>query len=279
MLFDVIVSNPPFQNPNAEASSGKLWVRFAEKYFTLSRGHLAVILPNTWTKGKIAAKGSGRLFDLFKKHAILTVNNQDCGEYFPNIGLNFSYVVIALATRTNKSILISGGKTHEVDLQNIQTLPKDSAAISLVNRFFEWQSPQPHTLVTNTRNKSIPVDDNGNSVVFSNGNNFTASDCCYDSTPKVVVPWANSLSKSQYGRIIAGDQTVFFYEEDHGQQLLSFIQSSLVRFCVGQVRTSMHNEGVRFLPKIDLSRFWTEQELYDHFCLTQEEIALVENTG
>jgi len=35
---------------------------------------------------------------------------------------------------------------------------------------------------------------------------------------------------------------------------------------------------LRWIPAVDLSRSWTDEELYKHFNLTEEEIKLIEET-
>jgi len=37
-----------------------------------------------------------------------------------------------------------------------------------------------------------------------------------------------------------------------------------------------HNEAARMFPAVDINRSWTDEELYAHFELTQEEIEYVE---
>ena len=53
MKFDVVFGNPPYQNPNSNSSSGKLWGKFVEVAFesVTEGGKVAMITPNSWTKG------------------------------------------------------------------------------------------------------------------------------------------------------------------------------------------------------------------------------------
>jgi site-specific DNA-methyltransferase (adenine-specific) len=65
---------------------------------------------------------------------------------------------------------------------------------------------------------------------------------------------------------------------DHteGKSLISLYESKLYRFL-----SSLRGAGMKgilnySLPKVDLTRSWTDQELYQHFGLTQEEIDYIE---
>lgn len=64
-----------------------------------------------------------------------------------------------------------------------------------------------------------------------------------------------------------------------GQNLIRLYESKLYRFRRSIGRSGgMHGWKDYTLPKVDLSRSWSDQELYEHFGLTQEEISYIEAT-
>ena len=55
--------------------------------------------------------------------------------------------------------------------------------------------------------------------------------------------------------------------------LKKYIDGKLVSYIAAIIKNSAVNSKVLFsnIPIIDLSRSWTDKELYDHFGLTEEE--------
>ena len=75
--------------------------------------------------------------------------------------------------------------------------------------------------------------------------------------------------------------SIIFFPCDTLQEakvLTWFLTSNLVRYIVSNTRSSMVNSKTLLtnIPTIDLTRSWTDQELYQHFNLTQDEIDLIE---
>lgn len=60
--------------------------------------------------------------------------------------------------------------------------------------------------------------------------------------------------------------------------LVRYLKSKLVLFLYAKTKTSrtLRTPQLKFIPKVDLTRTWTDAELYAHFGLTEEEIAYVE---
>lgn len=59
-----------------------------------------------------------------------------------------------------------------------------------------------------------------------------------------------------------------------------YLATKFVRFLVLQRKSTQHvtPERFRFVPELDMSRRWTDEDLYKRFGLSQEEIAYVETT-
>lgn len=62
--------------------------------------------------------------------------------------------------------------------------------------------------------------------------------------------------------------------------MLEYLRSKFVRFIIDQTHFGKGNNKttVKFVPEIDFTRSWTDEELYAHFNLTDEEIKLIEDT-
>jgi len=279
MKFDLVVGNPPYQNNNSDASSGKLWVKFVNKSLDLLEkdGHLSLIVPNSWTKGKIAPSGSGKLLTRLASGKLISVNNIDCGSYF-TVGVLFSYFVYQNSNERYDTELTQNGQTISLNFREVFTLPKDIRSLSITNKIFGKYPIIEHKLITNTRNKFIGVEDQGKYQLVTNGKiKFTNNDE-YDRDEKIIIPWANSLDKIVVGNYVAGDSNLVFYTNGKSTELWSILTSKLFKFLNNSVKMAHHNEGYRNMPIVPLDKTWTDSELYHYFNLTVEEIELVENS-
>ena len=62
--------------------------------------------------------------------------------------------------------------------------------------------------------------------------------------------------------------------DNEGVNFVNFVKSKLIQFVINEQRFHhgmLNTEVVSNIPKVDLTRTWTDQELYAHFGLTQEE--------
>ena len=70
-----------------------------------------------------------------------------------------------------------------------------------------------------------------------------------------------------------------FDDETSAQNLKSYLSTRFVRFLVAQIAVSQHiTRGCfAFVPVQDFSRSWTDEDLYDKYKLTEEEISFIES--
>lgn len=69
-----------------------------------------------------------------------------------------------------------------------------------------------------------------------------------------------------------------FANEDEARNFVSYLKTKLFRALVSAIKISQHAhaDAYRFVPMQDFSRLWTDAELYEKYCLTDDEIAFVE---
>ena len=70
-----------------------------------------------------------------------------------------------------------------------------------------------------------------------------------------------------------------FDDETSAQNLQSYLSTKFVRFLVAQIAVSQHiTRGCfAFVPVQNFSRSWTDEDLYDKYKLTEEEISFIES--
>jgi hypothetical protein len=95
-------------------------------------------------------------------------------------------------------------------------------------------------------------------------------------------PTSIGVSKIVRPGFYTTDSIVFFpaSDEQRAKHIQQYLHSSIVTFFVKTIRNSHGNTQTFFskVPLVDLSRSWTDAELYAHFGLTADEIALIEST-
>ena len=71
-----------------------------------------------------------------------------------------------------------------------------------------------------------------------------------------------------------------FKTKTEAKNYANYLATRLVRFLVLQRKTTQHvrPDRLAFVPMLDMKRAWTDEELYEHFKLSRDEIAYVEAT-
>lgn len=277
---NVVVGNPPYANDNPKASNGKKWPRFVELAVehTKRGGYTSLVVPNSWTKGSISTKGSGILWEYLNQYDMIHINNHDCGKHFDR-GVAFSYFVLSKTKPKGNGILVQNRKQYQVPFHTLSMLPKEPMAIDIVNQFFQSDNTIEHTLVTNTRNKTMGIVEDGKYPVFSNGKILHTNSEKYDQEEKVLIPWSNTYEKHiQVGNMIAGDNSIYLYTNGNGDGIISVLTSKLYIFCLHQTRMAAHNEPVRKFPALDFTRVWTNSEIYEYFGLDQKQAKYIDKS-
>jgi len=269
MKFDVVVGNPPFQSEKRTGTQ-PLWPLFVKKAHELiaDTGYLAMITPNKWC-GHTAnvIKGNVRLYkDLFKGKLIYA-NIQECSKYFPGVGAaanSFSYFVVSNAGRDVAHIKSLDGE-FVVSSDDFEYLPlrlQSKTTASILKKTSNRGSfgfKQVSVGFANTNSGAIVIS-MAQRLHYSKLNIYVDKAAPYTATSK------STVSELAVNTTQAAVDSVF--------------RSAVYRF-IHHVFWNNDNFGTTFynsLPYVDLTRTWTDAELYAHFGLTEEEIAYIEAT-
>lgn len=277
--FDVVVGNPPYQNGENSAFY-KLFVSKAKSLSTT----VAFVVPSSLFKDSSEFRGVQHY--AFKSCA------------FQGIQLVVSWFVWSKDFGGPCYVHFPDGGMAAVS--EIVVAPTTSAAqFNLVDRLLKKKLPGfVIACGTLSRNKTVP-DRNGIKCIWSAGRKDQEFDFSVVS-PSLLSQLAGI---GEHKVVFSGDYTttaigqikyagpdygcalkahfISVASEDEARILIKYLNSKFVRAIVPVIKgTSTKNGKTVFksIPKVDLTRTWTDAELYAHFGLTEEEIAYIEAT-
>lgn len=131
--FDVVLANPPYQEPFEKETDKKggrrIYHRFVELALeTLLKddGHMAFIHPSSW---RTIAEAKGGLYCLLKKYNIkyLEMHSLEDGERTFGAGTDYDWYVLQKCTNQGKTrIKFRDGEEYDVDIGLLEYLPNEN---------------------------------------------------------------------------------------------------------------------------------------------------------
>ena len=294
MKFDVVIGNPPYQNGVAaegrKTATKPLWIDFSELAHGLvaPRGVIAFITPSTWLSMGTASHKAFATFPIYE--GVVYAHSTP----FKGVATTVSYW---LSQENHAGCVISDEVGNSVTIDRRagffpcktkdlivclsifdKTLHATTLKVDAVTTM-KYHNEKKH-LFSETRTSSFKY------PVFHT-NTVTKWTTEYDTqlmgVPKVVASKTGSFSQCVVD--VDGSVTnlgVAFIAStlECAKVLHAVLKSKLYRFLVESMRHSstIPTPVYKALPAVDLTRNWTDDELYAHFNLTQEEIDLIEST-
>ena len=263
MKFDLVLGNPPYQHPTN--GRWKLWVEFTD--FAIQHtevgGSIAMLTPTSWINAftgveLLRAKG------LISSMQIVTHKEVDVFDVSENIG----YWVVhkpMIGQPVNNSGFF---KKHEkYSTRIIRKCGGNN--YPFVQKF---SNPKRDEVVGgplvcyHTHTQRFNVADNGR---WDNQKN------CF----KLIINKSGKYVSEVFNKnTVCGVNASSLQFKTKKEAVLAkgVFDSKLFRFVNASTKTSGFN-NFDILPEVDLSRPWTDAELYAHFGLSEEEIAYVES--
>jgi hypothetical protein len=303
--FDVIIGNPPYNLPidkdkTLGTQGAKVWKNFILLAFEIlnENGYLCYITPNNW----VMKTNSLHNFMFNKKIFYMNLCIKEQG-YFPNIGTTIGAYIIRNCDTDNicEFDTINGviDKFYYSPEKMIGLMGNSKELVSIFDKTINsnLEKIDARTNSFNSANLSKDRNDEFKYEVFTNWEskwtNIIPPD--YGSKKVLMAGFLTRRFYSQRGYWIefdrlgfktvkteSGKEHYFVVNSDLEGETLSWylVHSKLIRFLTNSFSSNQYVQWpiVRSLPKIDFSRSWTDQELYEYFNLTQEEINLIESS-
>ena len=285
MKFDVIVGNPPYQSGNGE-SGGKhsLWRKFVKKSFELGAtdGYVLLVCPGF----PYQANDIGRCFT---ENTPLVLNN-DASSYFPGIGSEIKYWIVKQGNHNLPFVVDGQVWTPGLDLDpTLDTLYH--SIIDKINKFdkFEYKQDRGYNSTQFKNDNKDYFDTPIGESIYPIRHASTVK-VCYVKAPtechskrKVMMTFSGYPAFEYYSETTPMSscyQMSGYIEVANKKEAISLIelyQSELYSFLSNFNSSGMKGAENYCLPKLDLTRTWTDTDIYKEFKLTNAEIEYIQS--
>lgn len=291
MKFDCVVTNPPYQHPNSPTK--KLWERFLAASYEMvtDGGVVASINPTNWMSNK-----SNMFVDFFTSQQTIKLNIRECERHFPGVDTMIGYsIVVKSPANGSLTTIVDQTGTVDFDLSTIDVLPNHINSLSILTKLGAFNQETPLAFIRSSETGTAKIAKGEPTAactypVFrgwakTKGIMYGYSEVPHrlHDVPKVIFQEFSTDNKGFFVDTIAATENGYMMPTQtigEAVVLRSVLLSKLYQYAVWQLK---HTRTIRphmlnRLPLVDLTRSWTDEELYAHFNLTQEEIDLIEAT-
>lgn len=318
MKFDVIVGNPPYHlgTDGFGATASTIYHRFVERAIALEPKYVAMIIPSRWfSGGKGLDDFRARMIEDRRLRAI--VDNPKLFDCFPGVeikgGVNYFLWDrdydgdCEFSTRIDGKII----STMSRDLREGDgVLVRDNQAMSIVEKVVKASDRRAEELCTVTKPFGLTMRSNyqgsvpdpfkgaipliyASHVGYSRPDQIQRNHQWIDRW-KVLLPMAGDGHGREVSYVLgepialapgsACTQTYFiagmFDTREETENYVYFLATKFTRFLVLQRKSTQHvrPDRFRFVPLLDMTRRWSDADLYEHFGLSEEEAEYIEAT-
>ncbi|HNP55903.1 MULTISPECIES: Eco57I restriction-modification methylase domain-containing protein [Mycobacteriales] len=315
MKFDVIVGNPPYQiDSDGNTRTMPVYQKFVERAIEMDPRYVLMITPSRWFTGGLGLD-EFRARMIADRHLSNLVDNPKLFDCFPGVEIKggVSYFLwdrdhdgdCEFSTRVNGKII----STMTRDLRaGDGVLMRDNLAASIVEKVRARSLPTvearfapqvPFGFRTNYGGASDEPFSGGIPLVYGNKVGYVRPDQLerlhdWVDRWKVLIPKAGDGHGREISYVLgepialapgsACTQTYLiaasFDSEEETRNYANYMATKLYRFLVLQrkVTQDLTSDRFRFVPMLDMTRPWTDGQLYDYFNLTDDERRYVESS-
>lgn len=294
MLFDTIISNPPFQDRDSRGKTPhKLWIDFTKKEldeWLVEGGVLYQVSPASFMSP------SNKILNYMKTYDTEYINF-NISQFFPNVGSSFAAYII-VNKKTNNTTVVVDEKNESFTLRldsKVFYLPVDlgKASLSIHKKvIFDTVSKMnvQHDYVTchNSRLKELPSTLSKTETtihalpVFHTNKQQWWSSVKNPYTDSKKVLWTRSgYTKPFYDAGTLGGTDMVYYvtvdTDGEGETLAHNMNTKLMRYIYKTARWSGFGNEKVFdnFPALPLDKKLSNEEMYKLFKLTKEEAQYV----
>jgi hypothetical protein len=295
MQFDVILTNPPFQDSVSRGKTPhKLWIDFTQLVFDSllkSDGVLCQVSPSSFRSP------SNNILTLMKSHTTEYIN-LETSKFFPGVGSTFAdYAITKKRNRNQATKIYTEGSITSISLDDsVFYLPNDFCATSFSihkkvifssarKLGVRWDYVTCHNIRLR-RDQTLSREETTTHKypVFHTNRQIWWSSIRQDWADKKKVMWTRSGYTIPFfddGKLGGTDMAYFVLveTESEGKALEHNLNLKLLRFIFMTAKWSGFGNEKVFSALPDLPRdFLTDSEMFELFDLDEEEIAYVNSS-
>lgn len=317
MKFDVIIGNPPYQLSDGgnAASASPLYHMFVQQAMKLNPRYLTMIIPARWYAGG-KGLDSFRSLMLGQQHIkelIDVANSADC---FPGVNVAGGICYFLWARDYVGDCKVVNMKEREYvskmqrSLNEFDYFVRNNTALSIIRKVLEKKECLLKDIVFSRNYFSLPTTVTGSQqkqtgriqVLTSKGTIYVNRGQVADNNGllnkyKVIVTYAmsggNKPSSDGKYQILSSLKVLgsgeactetylildVFDTEEEANNMISYASTKFFRFLLLQALSSIHitKDKFCFVPLVDVSRPWTDEDLFDKYGLDEAECELIDS--
>lgn len=316
MKFDVIIGNPPYQMKDGGGSGTSavpLYQLFVEQAKQLNPRYISMIIPSRWYSG---GKGLDLFRSTMLNDAQIRrlVDYSSSNELFPGVDIAGGVCYFLWEQGSLGPCQVTHFSNRPVHkslrfLNEFKSFIRSGEALEVITKIRARKEPTLDALVSSRRpfgldSKVRPTKDGDLQLIWSGGegpfrstlitNGFDIVELYKVMVSKASYDHAGQQDKDGtrrvFGRIAVMSPKVVCTEtyltvgayssQAEAENLLSYMKTKFVRFLVSTVLLTQNitRDKFAFVPLVDVSKPWTDKELFTRYNLTLSEQKLIEST-
>lgn len=273
--FDVVITNPPYQDSSKESQNSGHWMNFIYLAKKLSKKYIQFVTPISWMSGSSSQKSN--LLPTFTENLLYL--NLDTGKYFNGVGSTFCDYILDLDGSDTTQVKYNS-VIENLSIKNKLFLPKElnKLTLSIVEKVFSRQDK----IGFSTKQRVTPSGIGNYEILHNTNGTFVKNET--DSKNSGILKVV--LNKSGYLNpnitTLGTSQNIYWapisFEES--EFIIDFLNSKLIGVITQKMcKYSGFNSDIviQNLPKINFTKKYSDEELYNEFGLLEEEKEYIRN--
>ena len=311
MKFDVIIGNPPYHLKDAGKTTGSspIYQLFVDQAKRLNPRYLTMIIPSRWFAG-------GKGLDKFRNEMLnddrisSLVDYPITADVFPGLKVIGGVCYFLWENNHNGDCQITtvmGGNRETIKrpLNQYDTFVRFNKAIPILGKvenknYFPMSDNVSKQKPFGLRTYERPTG-KGKITLYARNSVGSIEESAITSGNEMVNKWKVIISMGygeggevrEYPRMIIGRPIVAappsactetyivigtFDNETEARNLDIFLRGKFARFLVSLRKNTQHirSDRFKFVPNLPMDKVWTDDILFDHFQLSDEEISFID---